>query len=229
MNKEFLEIVYNGESHKLDEETAKTLAQKGMNYDKLFEKYTKLIDERNEAVSYKAKIEEIAKELNVPANEVLEGLVSEKEKMSIAEYSLKNNIPLEKAKSVRDMEKKIKQLEKEKEALEPYKKREEELKELKKVYPDLDEKNLSKEILKEWEETKRPLKDIYNEFTLKKLLSEKKAEEANRENKLASSGSVSGVPDREVEYTDEMIRQMSDKEFERNFVKILNQLKKGEK
>lgn len=229
MNKEFLEIVYNGESHKLDEETAKTLAQKGMNYDKLMEKYTKLIDERNEAVSYKSKIEEIAKELKVPADEVLDGLVSEKEKMSIAEYSLKNNLPLEKAKSVRDMEKKIKQLEKEKEALEPYKKREEELKELKKAYPDLDEKNLSREILKEWEETKRPLKDIYNEFTLKKLLSEKKAEEANRENKLASSGSVSGVPDREVEYTDEMIRQMSDKEIEKNFVKILNQLKKGEK
>ena len=149
--------------------------------------------------------------------------------MSIAEYSLKNNIPLEKAKNVRDMEKKIKQLEKEKEALEPYKKREEELKELKKAYPDLDEKNLSPEILKEWEETKRPLKDIYNEFTLKKLLSEKKAEEANRENKLASSGSVSGVPDREVEYTEEMIRQMSDKDFERNFIKILNQIKKGEK
>ena len=143
MNKEFLEIVYNGETHKLDEETAKNLAQKGMNYDKLMDKYEKLIDERNEAVSYKSKIEEIAKELKVPADEVLEGLVSEKEKMSIAEYSLKNNIPLEKAKNVRDMEKKIRQLEKEKEALEPYKKREEELKELKKAYPDLDEKNLS--------------------------------------------------------------------------------------
>ena len=229
MNKEFLEIVYNGESHKLDEETAKKLAQKGMNYDKLMDKYEKLIDERNEAISYKSKIEEIARELKVPADEVLDGLVSENEKMSIAEYSLKNNIPLEKAKNVRDMEKKIRQLEKEKEALEPYKKREEELKELKKAYPDLDEKNLSPEILKEWEETKRPLKDIYNEFTLKKLLSEKKAEEANRENKLASSGSVSGVPDREVEYTEEMIRQMSDKDFERNFIKILNQIKKGEK
>ena len=94
---------------------------------------------------------------------------------------------------------------------------------------DVDEKNLDPEIIKNWEETKRPLKDIYNEVTLKKLMAERAARKANEENFMASSGSVSGIPDKEEVYTDDIVRKMSDKEFSRNFEKILKQYKKGEK
>lgn len=226
---EFLKIVYNGAPVSLDKERATELAQKGMNYDKLFEKSLNLRKELDEAKEYKAKIEEIAKELKVPAEEVLKGLTEEKEEVSIAEYSLRNNLPIEQAKSFREMEKRIKLLEKEKKELEPFKKRQEEISELKAAYPDVDERNLDPEILKAWEETKRPLKDIYNEVTLRKLMEEKAAKKANEENLKASSGSVSGIPDREEEYTDEMIRKMSDAEINKNFEKILKQLKKGER
>ena len=99
-------------------------------------------------------------------------------------------------------------LKKEKEELVPLKKRNEELSEFKKSYPEVDERNLDPEILKIWEETGRPLKDIYNEITLKKLLNEKNAKKANEENKNASSGSALGVPEREEEFTEDMIRNM---------------------
>ena len=123
----------------------------------------------------------------------------------------------------------IELLKKEKEELVPLKKRNEELSEFKKSYPEVDERNLDPEILKIWEETGRPLKDIYNEITLKKLLNEKNAKKANEENKNASSGSALGVPEREEEFTEDMIRNMSDKDFNRNFAKILKQYKKGER
>jgi len=231
MNKEneFLKIVYNGEPVALDEKSAVNLAQKGMNYDKLFEKYNELMGKYSEAHKYQQKIEEVAKTLKLPADEVLDSIYSEHEKVNIAEYSLKNNVPLDQAKSIMDMEKRIELLEKEKKELETYKKRQEEINELKKAYPEIDERVLDPEILKNWEETKRPLKDIYNEFTLKKLMAEKAAKAANEENLMASSGSVSGIPDKEEEYTDDIIRKMSDKEFNRNFEKILKQYKKGER
>lgn len=231
MNKEneFLKVVYNGEPVVLDEKSATALAQKGMNYDKLFEKYNLLKKETDDIKKYKQKIEEIAKELKIPADEVLDSIHNEHEKINIEEYSLRNNVPIEQAKNIKDMEKRIALLEKEKEALVPYKKRQEELEELKKAYPDVDERNLDPEIIRSWEETKRPLKDIYNEITLKKLMAEKAARRANEENLMASSGSVSGIPDKEEEFTDDIIRKMSDKEFSRNFEKILKQYKKGEK
>lgn len=225
----FLKIVYNGQPVALSEEAAIKLAQKGMNYDKLFERFEKALAEISSLRGYKEKIDEIAKELRISADDVVDGIKGESEKVRLAEFSLRNNIPMEYAKNIKDMEKKIALLEKEKEELEPFKKRQVELSELKKLYPDVDEKNLDPEILKSWEETKRPLKDIYNEVTLRKLMEEKAAKSANEENVMASSGSVSGVPDKEEEFTDDMIRNMSDKELNNNFEKILNQLKKGER
>ena len=225
----FLRIVYNGQPMNLTEEETVKMAQKGMNYDKLFERYEKAMLELNKLNGYKAKIDSVAKELGLRSEDFVDGLKGESEKVSLAEYSLRNNIPLEYAKNIKDMEKKIALLEKEKEELEPFKKRQVEIDELKKVYPDVDEKNLDPEILKSWEATKRPLKDIYNEVTLRKLMEEKAAKNANEENKLASSGSVSGTPDREEEYTDDIIRNMSDSELNKNFEKILKQFKKGEK
>lgn len=222
----FLEIVYNGEKIALDKDKAVTLAQKGMNYDKLYEKAVKLGEELDEARTYKEKIEDIAKELRITPDDVLNGINEERKKADIDEYSKEKNIPYEYARQLKDMEGKIAELEKEKAELTPLKKRNEELSEFKKQYPDVDERNLDPEILKEWQEGNRSLKDIYSEITLKKLLSEKAAQKANDENFNASTGSASGIPEREEEFTDDMIRKMSDKEFNKNFSKILKQYKK---
>ena len=225
----FIEVVYNGEKIPVEYKEAVNLIQKGMNYDKISEKNALMTEELKELKQTYGGIEEIAKKLNISTRDLIDGLENEREKEDISAFSEENNIPYEYAKKFRDMENKIKSLEKEKEEYIPVMKRNEDLKEFKKIYPDVDERTLSPEIIKEWEESKRPLKDIYNEITLKKLLEEKNIENTNRENHNASSGSALGIPEREEEFTDELIRNMSDKEFNRNFSKILKQYKKGER
>lgn len=225
----FLEIVYNGKTYNLTKEDAVNLAQKGMNYDKVAEKCEKLSEEAKDLKEKNDKITKLAENLRLSPDDLINGLCEEQERENISQYSKDNNIPFEYAKKLKEMELQIKSLQKEKEELIPIKRRNEEIKEFKKIYPDVDERNLDPEILKEWEETKRPLKDIYNEITLRNILNKKNIEKANEENKNASSGSVLGVPEREEEFTDEMIRNMSDKEFNKNFARILKQYKKGEK
>lgn len=228
-NEAFLEVVYNGNKTPLTREETIALSQKGMNYDKLYERAKNLQSENEKLMKLNQKIEKIADELQLSPSELIEGLEEEKVKEEIILYSKENDIPYEYAKKIKDMEGKIKLLEKEKNELIPLKERKEELSEFKKLYPDVDERELDPEILKAWEEGKRPLKDIYNEVTLQKLLKEKEAKKVNEENKNASSGSAIGAPEGEEEFTDEIIRNMSDKEFNRNFSKILKQYKKGER
>lgn len=223
-----LEIVYNGKTLNLTKEDAVKLAQKGMNYDKVAEKCEQLTKEVANLKEKNEKITKIAEDLRLSPDDLINGLYEEQERENISQYSKDNNIPFEYAKKLKEMELQIKSLQKEKEELIPIKRRNEEIKEFKKMYPDVDERNLDPEILKEWEQSKRPLKDIYNEVTLRNILNKKNIEKANEENKNASSGSALGVPEREEEFTDEMIRNMSDKEFNKNFARILKQYKKGE-
>ncbi len=223
-----LEIVYNGKTLNLTKEDAVKLAQKGMNYDKVAEKCEQLTKEVANLKEKNEKITKIAEDLRLSPDDLINGLYEEQERENISQYSKDNNIPFEYAKKLKEMELQIKSLQKEKEELIPIKRRNEEIKEFKKLYPDVDERNLDPEILKEWEQSKRPLKDIYNEVTLRNILNKKNIEKANEENKNASSGSALGVPEREEEFTDEMIRNMSDKEFNKNFARILKQYKKGE-
>ena len=228
-NEAFLEVVYNGNKTPLTREEAISFAQKGMNYDKLFEKNERLEKELKGLTLINEKIGKIAAELKLSPTELLEGLEEERVREEIRAYSDENEIPYEYAEKLKSMEEKIKALENGKKELIPLKERKEELSEFKKLYPDVDERELDPEILKAWEEGKRPLKDIYSEVTLRKLLKEKDAKSANEENKNSSSGSALGTPEAEEEYTDEIIRNMSDKEFNRNFSKILKQYKKGER
>ena len=228
-NEPFMEVTYNGEKIPLTYEDSVTLAQKGMNYDKLNEKNTKLSEEIKNLTKINEGLEKIAKKLNISSEELILGLEEESVKEDILSFSKDNNIPFEYAKKLKDMEEKITALEKEKEELIPIKKKNDEISEFKKIYPDIDEREIDPEILKEWEESKRPLKDVYSELTLKKMLKEKSATKSNKENADSSSGSVAGLPEREEEFTDELIRNMSDKEFNKNFTKILKQYKKGDR
>lgn len=228
-NEMFVEIVYNGKKIPLTYEQVIELSQKGMNYDKLYEKTVNMGEEIENLKAVNEKVENIAKEFKISPEELIKGLDDEREREGILEYSKENNIPFEYAKKLKELEAQIKTLEKEKQELIPIKKKNEDILEFKKLYPDVDERTLDPEIIKEWESSKRPLKDIYNEITLKKLLEEKTAKKANEENSNASTGSALGVPEREEEFTDEMIRNMSSKEFNRNFKKILQQYKKGDR
>ena len=58
-NEAFLEVVYNGNKTPLTREQVIALSQKGMNYDKLYEKATKLQEANEGLLKLNEKIEKI--------------------------------------------------------------------------------------------------------------------------------------------------------------------------
>ena len=223
-----LQIVYNGENVVLNEEEAITLAQKGMNYDRLYEKFRETSEALKEAENYKNKIEGLAKEAGTtPAN--IMGLLDENIKeMQVSNYAENEKIPPEYAEKLMGLTREIEVLRKEKEELLPLKKRQEDIKQFEKEYPGLDVNGLDKDVLKLWETTDKPLTDIYNSVMLKKLLNKKEADNANEQNRRASSGSVKDSSAGERTFTEDDIRKMSDEEIKNNFKTLLKQLSKKE-
>ena len=226
---EKFEVTYNGKPYVLSYEQMVVLAQKGMNYDKLYEKLEKMQNEYDDAKIYKEKVGEIAKELSITPEALLKSLDREKEEAGVRDYSEKNNIPVEYARVIKELQNKIGALEKEKEELTPIKRKQDELLNFKKFYPEIDERDIDPEIIKEWEKGERSLYDIYNERMYRKMLEDKNAKIANEENKKAALGSAVGSVEGEKTYTDEDIRNMSDKEFTKNFKDILKHLNKGDR
>jgi len=108
----------------------------------------------------------------------------------------------------------------------PIKKRQEQACEFNKVYPDIDIRDIDKGVISKWEETGKPLIDIYNAYIVAKIRQKDDAKKVNENNMKASSGSVSGIPESSQTVTDEMINNMSDKEFVKNFKAILKQYNK---
>lgn len=224
-----LQIVYNGENIILDEEQAVKLAQKGMNYDRMYEKYTEAVEKLDKMANYKDKIESLAKEAGTTPENIIGLLDKNIKEFQVSNYAENERIPHEYAEKMMSLTREIETLKKEKEELLPIKKREEDIKNFNKEYPDVDIRDLDKDVLHIWNNSEKPLTDIYNSVMLKKLLNKKEADNANEQNKKASCGSVRDVSLGEKVFTEEEIRKMSDEEIKNNFKTLVRQLsKKGD-
>lgn len=223
-----LDIVYNGEKLSLDRDEAVKLAQKGMNYDRVLDKYNNIRAELEKADSYKNKIDELAKEAGTTPENIISLLDSNIKEMKVTRYSENENIPQEYAEKMMNLTKEIESLKKEKEELLPLKKKQEERAEFLKEYPGVDIAGLDKEILDKWESSEKSLTDIYNSVMLKKLINKKEADIANEYNRNASSGSVRDASMGEKIYTDDDIRKMPYDELKRKFKTLARQLDKKE-
>ncbi len=223
-----LQIVYNGENVVLNEDEAITLAQKGMNYDRLYEKFRETSEALKEAENYKNKIEGLAKEAGTTPANIIGVLDKNIKEFQISNYAENEKIPPEYAEKLMSLTREIETLKREKEELLPIKKRQEDIKQFEKEYPGLDVNALDKDVLKLWENSDKPLTDIYNSVMLKKLLNKKEADNANEQNRKASSGSVKDSSVGEKVYTVEDIKKMSDEEIKNNFTTLVKQLSKKE-
>lgn len=223
-----LQIVYNGENVVLNEDEAITLAQKGMNYDRLYEKFREVSEALKEAEAYKNKIEGLAKEAGTTPANIMGVLDKNIKDFQISNYAESEKIPHEYAEKLMTLTREIEILKKEKEELLPVKKRQEDIKQFEKEYPGININTLDKDVLNLWENSDKPLTDVYNSVMLKKLLNKKEAENANEQNRKASSGSVKDSFSGEKVYTEDDIRKMSDDEIKNNFKTLLKQLSKKE-
>ncbi|MEK3853442.1 hypothetical protein [Cytobacillus sp. FSL H8-0458] len=106
----FLKVKYNKEEMDLDEDTARELAQKGLNYDKVQERLQAL--ESDPRLSF---VEELAKEQGMTTEQYLEAVQEYKEQEKLNEL-IQQNIPEELAKEILETRKMREEIQSEKQA-----------------------------------------------------------------------------------------------------------------
>lgn len=188
----FLRVKYNKEEMELDENTARELAQKGLNYDKTLERLQAL--ESDPRLSF---VEELAREQGMEVNEYLEAVQQFKEQQKLEEL-LQQNIPEEYAKEMLESRKFREQLEAEKKAKAEEEKKNAEFNEFFETFREATGKDFvpgQDEIPAEvWEahQNGTPLKYAFMEHQFKQLQSKVQVLQQNKQNEQkAPVGSVS--------------------------------------
>lgn len=216
-----LKINYLGEEKEIDLEEAKTLAQKGMNYEPLQEKWEK-------SKGTISKIEEIARKAGFVNDDghgdieaYYEAANEQLREQEIAQMTENYELPPELAKELylSRKERKERQAEKEKQAIEG--KKQAEYMDLLNFYKEVHGKDfdatttLPKEV---WEAVDKgiPPKYAYAEYLTKQSLQQKAIEDGNAENSASSPGGVSGkstTPEREF-FTNEELDKLTSEQLD---------------
>lgn len=197
VEKPFLEVQYNKELKGLTQEEAKTLAQKGMNYDKMYDKYNtleqgleKLAKANGMSVDdYLVKLQEVQKNVEVE-NELAKLKEKYPDTNEEALGELARQIVANNTNSIVQSQIKAQQEQDDARAKEV----ERQIDEFKSIYPDLDPNTIPEEVI----EMARDGKTLLGAYTLWNKTNEAKNSEAkiaklNEENKKKSLGNTTNV------------------------------------
>jgi hypothetical protein len=232
-----LKITYNDAEEELDEETARTLAQKGKNYDKkvsqLDEATTKLRDyDSNELIQY---LKKQAEKSNVSFSDFSKRYFERLNEQSDAEIARQKKIPIDEVRAQRIANERAERAEAElatvKNKAAEQERAESELEELKKAYPDALTKPLPKEVVDAYKAGANLVREYKHYIELnglrseiEKMTSQQQIEHVNNENAGASTGKLGGAATTETPLTDEMIAKMSPEELDKNHERIAKHL-----
>ena len=235
----FLRVKYNKEELALDQEKATELAQKGLNYDKIYE-------ERN---SLKEKWETNSNKI-----EFVDQFLKDNGYDSMAEYKkaieieklVKDNLPKEFAEEMVESREFRERTQKEKAVMQKQIDQANENQEFLKAYPEvglkIQERNLKGESIEDLvpqsvfdyaKEKGVSLTDAYtrheNTLLKAKLKEFESASNKNTENEIASTGSVTGNDSKETYFTEEQVRKMTTDEVRKNYKRVLESRKQWKK
>ncbi len=216
-----LKINYLGEEKEIDLEEAKTLAQKGMNYEPLQEKWEK-------SKGTISKIEEIARKAGFVNDDghgdieaYYEAANEQLREVEIAQMTSEYELPQELAEELylSRKERAERQAEREKQATES--KKQADYIDLLNFYKEVHGKDFDAETKlpnEVWEAVEKgiPPKYAYAEYLTKQSFKEKAIEQANAENSGASPGGVTGkasTPEREF-FTSEELDKLTPKDLD---------------
>lgn len=178
----FLKVKYNKEEMDLDEDAARELAQKGLNYDKVQERLQAL--ESDPRLSF---VEELAKEQGMTAEQYLEAVREYKEQEKLNEL-VQQNIPEELAKEILETRKMREEIHRDKQSKADEEKKSAEFNEFFEFYKQANGKDFDPnkdEIPQEvWDMNQKgtPLKYAFMEHHTKQLQSQLKTIKQNEEN-----------------------------------------------
>mgnify|MGYP000942066535 CR=1 FL=1 len=235
-----LKIKYNGAEEELDEENARTLAQKGRNYDKIFGQLQSTNEELETLKNSRALkfFVDMAAEMGRTPDEAAEYFARQRQTAKDRELAKKLNKPVEVVTLERESSEKVSQLETKVRDLETAEQRRirhaAEKAEFSQAYPDVDVATLPEDILAAWIDNGKNLLEAYRlsrlgeyEQTIKTLNEriagmEQKgdAERINSENAATAPGKLGGGDAPEQPLTQEAIDKMTPEELDRNHKKI---------
>jgi len=229
----FLTIKYNKEEVPLDKDKAVELAQKGMNYDKIYERLQQL--ENDPRLSF---VENQAKKHGMTVEQYLEAVKQAEEQQRLNEL-IEQNIPEELAQEILENRKFREQYEQERKAKEKQEKEDAERLEFLEYfkqengrYFDEEKDSIPESVFKEWKSGKRSLVDAYIRYQnqqlkeqLTKLQEGKEKQAKNEENANATTGPVKGGDGKQPYFTKEQVEKMSTEEINKNWKAIMESQK----
>ncbi|MFE8704131.1 hypothetical protein ACFYKX_26545 [Cytobacillus sp. FJAT-54145] len=205
--KAFLRVKYNKEELELDENTARELAQKGLNYDKLQEKLQQF--ESDPRLSF---VEELAREQGMDVNQYLEAVKEWKEQERLNEL-VQKNIPEDLAKEILETRKMREEIQNEKKQKAEQEKQSQEFNEFFQFFKDANGRDYDPQNDKlpdeVWQMQNQgvPLKFAYMQHQHNELKTQLKILKQNEENtKKAPVTSVSTHGSQEIASEDDFLR-----------------------
>lgn len=203
----FLKVKYNKEEMDLDEDTARELAQKGLNYDKVQERLQQL--ESDPRLSF---VEELAKEQGMDVNSYLQAVQEWKEQEKLNQL-VQQNIPEDLAKEILETRKFREQIESEKKTQSQQEREKAEFQDFFKFFKDANDREFDaeKDILppEVWEAHSKgtPLKFAYMQHHNAQLKAQLKTIKQNEETKKkAPVTSVSAYGSDNIASEDDFLR-----------------------
>lgn len=179
----FLKIKYNKEEVPLTQEEVIALSQKGMNYDKLQERYNQAINNPN--LMY---LNELANKNGMEVDELVGYWRKQEEEAALNEL-IQNNIPEEMAQEILENRKFRQQMEQERKAKEIEASREQDWKrqqdEFMEIYPDVNPKDIPQDVWDMWRNGTE-LKFAYMQHQNQELIKENAILKQNDKNSKAS-------------------------------------------
>lgn len=226
---EKFKLKHNHEEKDYPKEEAIRLAQKGLNYDKVYKQLETLKNDKR--LSF---VDNLAKKNNMTVEKYLDAVKQQEVSDEIERIADERNVPLDVAKDLYD-NLKLKTITKEKELTQKQVDKENsDLSEFVKSYPDIKGEKIPSEVWTDWNKGKnKTLIDAYVKHEnkllkdeLSKLKEVKKIDDKNIENTNKSTGSLKskGVSDGEL-YTRTQVEAMSREEISNNYDKVMKSYK----
>ena len=230
----FLTVKYNKEEVALDAEKAREYAQKGMNYDKLHEKYESLQAKGAEFESYEEFLslgKDLASESGISLKDLAKQMRERKAQQKDEQIADAEGIPVEVARKLRVEREEKERLLREKEELSQKAKSYEDKEatqarfnaELDAFVEKYGKAELPDNVREQWA-SGVPLLTAYELHEAKERISqmekEREVQKVNDENAAASPGNLGTAGQYEPEITEESIKKMSPAELQKNHNRI---------
>jgi hypothetical protein len=212
----FLRVKYNKEEIELDRDKAIEYTQKGLNYDKIHEKLSKL--EADPRIGF---VDRMASKFGMTPEQYLDAVKREEEQAEINQL-IQQNIPEELAQEIYESRKFRDDYQKMQTKSQEDSRRQQQYADFLEAFPDVKPDTIPEQVWQMFNQG-TSLVDAYTRWDYNNLKTQVKANETNQKNQSASTGTVTGQgsPEHGEFFTIEQLKTMSEADMIRHYDKAI--------